>query len=169
MQSSTNQTFNATISANTNVQKSSIQPWLVIILLIAIPPLAFYAMFKDKYYHFWFLVTLWIYATISLISSFALRFFTFPQLATTYKELNIRFPDGAVYIILLLFIFFSTFEIIYGVIIKTTFKREVGLSKFQLWSLIILLILHILIFGFGTSYVITNILSPLYNLTSIPR
>ena len=63
--------------------------WLVILLFLVFPPAALFIIFKEKYYHGWLAILLWLYAIPLFLTYLVMRISVIPQLENLYKSLNV--------------------------------------------------------------------------------
>lgn len=125
-------------SNNLTMEKGSfhLPHWIVILLLIFIPPVAWWHMWKNHRYHTWFPYVLWLNAAVMFgFAAYVIVHF-YPLLTTFYDSATYIFAS---HIGLLLF---AIFEIIFGFYLVKMFKNEAMLRRKILAVVIVLLFLN---------------------------
>lgn len=147
----------------TNPQVSKhIPTWVVIVLLIVFPPAALFIIFKEKQYHSWLPVLLWLFAIPYLFIFAIMRIFVTPQLETLYKNLNLPNSISTINVIIVLFMILLFTQTIYGFIISH--KRKL-LGYLSIKLLIIALLFFVIDF-ISPAFILVGIIKPIYTLTS---
>lgn len=141
--------------------------WLVVLLLILFPPAAIYVMGKDKRYHSWFPILLWIYAGVTLSVSLLQLFVLMPKLSTLYQELNApKRPTLLAQNLLVVLIISALAQIVFGFFLRQKVKTIGELPKTLLWIAIIILVIDYLFLPTAQGIALFSMILPLYNLTS---
>lgn len=142
--------------------------WLVILLLVFFSPAAWYFMWKEKRYHSWFPILLWIYGGIILIVSSLQLFVVIPKLSTLYQEFNVpqnprSFSQGFLVVLMI----FALIQIGFGIFLKNKIKATDELPKNLMWITIAIFVLDYLpLVSFSGIGIMISVLLPIYKLTS---
>ncbi|MEN9407893.1 MAG: hypothetical protein RLZZ455_1109 [Candidatus Parcubacteria bacterium] len=149
-----------------SVLPGSTPTWIIILLLVFFPPLAWYFMWKEARYHRWFPVLLWLYGIISITLFAIITIFVYPQINKLFESLNIErentwLPYAAGTAVLL-----GICEILFGIFLFKKTQNGTALpNKLLLITLIILFIQWITI-PVWTIITQVSIISPVYMITS---
>jgi len=137
--------------------------WLVILLFLVFPPAALFIIFKEKYYHGWLAILLWLYAIPLFLTYLVMRISVIPQLENLYKSLNVPNSIPVINSIIILFMVFLLAQIIFGIIL---FKKNRLIGYLSKNLLIIALLFFIMDLFVSPGFIIVGIVKPIYNLTS---
>jgi hypothetical protein len=135
--------------------------------LLVFPPLGFFLMYRDSYYHKHFPTLLYLGALTPFLLYLLQFFFVVPQLTAVYRSLGTPVPADS-YTVLILLSLVSLLQIPLG--ITLTKKINSGLPyKNLLLTCIFFLMINFFLAGFAYTEAINSILQPIYNLTDYIR
>jgi len=141
--------------------------WLIVLLLLLFWPAAFYLMYKDKRFHTWFPVLLWIYAIPFLLLSLVYAFFVIPQLNALLVSVNAVHPSlTIIYVIIALVDVVLIIEIIFAFYAKKQIREDTIHANKALLITITLLILNITICYLYSVFLSLSVITPIYSLMS---
>lgn len=103
--------------------------WIIVLLLIFFPPLAWYFMWKEARYHRWFPVILWLYGFLSIVLFSLIVFLIYPQLNKLYESLEIERENAWLPYAAYAAIGLSACELIFGVFLHKKSRNKTALSK----------------------------------------
>jgi hypothetical protein len=140
---------------------------LIIILLLLFWPAAFYLMYKDKRFHTWFPVLLWIYAIPFLLLSLVYAFLIIPQLNALYVSMNVNHPSlTVIYAIIAVVDVVLIIEIIFAFYAKKQIREQTIHANKTLLITITLLIFNSVIAYLNGVFLATSVITPIYSLMS---
>ncbi|HWY79111.1 MAG TPA: hypothetical protein VNW29_02015 [Candidatus Sulfotelmatobacter sp.] len=124
-----------------NQNQTHVPAWIIIILLLInlTTPVALFFMFREKRYHSWFPILLWVCAGFWLLFLAVFGIFVLPQISTLSSSLGIS--STSVYIPFILGVLLVIVQIASGFILKKKLVSGVGLSKKSLWLAVIILVI----------------------------
>jgi len=124
-------------------------------------------MYKDKRFHTWFPVLLWIYAIPFLLLSLVYAFFVIPQLNALYMSMNSVHPSlPLIYTVMVLVDVVLIIEIIFAFYAKKQIREQTKHAKKVLLITITLLILNSAIGYLNSVFLSTSVITPIYSLMS---
>lgn len=143
--------------------QSTVHRWMMLILLLTFPPIAWRYMWKDHRYHSWFLYIL-VLNGLGMLGLFGyFLFFAYPELVKLFRDLHI--PEAStktIFVIHIGFLVLGVFELLLGTYLKFSRKDMQILSKPLIALIIFLLFLNLLALPISQA----AIASGFYNLTS---
>ena len=155
------------ISTGSHQSTSSHQAaWIIILLLIFFPPLAWYFMWREPRYHTWFPVLLLIYSAISLTILSIVFFFVYPQINKLYESLDVVKPNSwSQYAIYALFAL-AVLQILFSFVLFRQLKIHHILKKNYLVATIFFLALYYLSTPIFSVFAQLSAITPIYTLTN---
>ena len=129
------------IQPQPTINKSHVPAWIVIILLLinVTAPIGLFLMYREKRYHSWFPILLWVCAGFWLLFLAVFGIFVLPQISTLSNNLGIS--STSVYVPFTLGVLLVIVQIVSGFILKKKLVSGVGLSKKSLWLAVIILVI----------------------------
>lgn len=152
-------------TAETSTQTPQTPTWLVTLLLLFFPPAAWYFMWKEKRYHFWFPILLWLYGGLTLTVSSVYVFYVLPRILEVFKQLNTQIPSYTP-VLSYLSIIYGLVQLIFGVFLWKRIKSASKMSKNLLIATLGVLIFNLLGAGLFQGMTVMSTITPIYNLTS---
>jgi len=144
--------------------ENAIPKWVIIVLLLIFPPVAFYLMWKEKSYHKWFANLLIFVGSLTSILGIIQILIVTPKLLDLYKEFNTKIsPTHSVAAYLL--IVFGIIEFSFGIYLKNKLKMEHATKKFLATAVGFLLISY-LFGGYLQAQSVLSVITPIYDLTA---
>ena len=139
--------------------------WLVILLLLFFPPLAWYLMWKHERYHSWFPFLVMVYGALMLVVSLVLAVVVVPRLGEVYREFNARFP---VYSVVLSFVGvgLGLAQIAFGWFAWKRVKTRGAPARRLVLGSLVFLIFFYLVAGVFQGLSVLFVVSTLYNFPS---
>ncbi len=137
----------------------TLSTWFLIFLLIIFPPLAWYFLYKDKRYHRWFPILLYIYGALLLVSVGVMQT-SIMQLIGLYNGMGVKVPF-TVYTSVPIGIVFAAVMILFGLFLGMKIRAEKD-NK----GILITVILFFVSFGYAVAAIIYSIIYPIYGLIS---
>lgn len=120
----------------TPVHTHHLPKWLVALLLVTVPPLAWWHMWKNHRYHSWFPYVLWLNAAITFGFAAYVVIHFYPLITKVFHTSTYIFASHIGLLLL------AIFEIIFGFYLIKMFKNEVVLGRKILAIVIILLFIN---------------------------
>jgi hypothetical protein len=152
---------------NPVVQENYTAVWKIILLIVFLPPIAWFLLYKQKHYHSWFSYLLVLRAIPELIFSTAFAFIIIPKLTPFLEQFGTKNnPTFLIYITLALLSLLAVLEIIFAVIIFKQYHQTNTVSKKLRLFAIALLFIDLLAYFFISPATVQSALEPIYSLSS---
>lgn len=145
-----------------NQDQTHVPAWIIIVLLLIniTTPVALFLIFREKRYHSWFPILLWICAGFWLIFLAIFGIFILPQISTLSSNLGIS--STSIYVPFTLGVLLVIVQIVCGFILKKKLASGVVLSKKSLWLAMIILVIGY----YGAAISILVSISQIYKIIS---
>lgn len=147
------------------VQKEKFLPeWIIVMLLLVFPPVAWYIMWRENHYHNWFTSLLLVSGILSLLTFFPMLY-AIPQIATIYQSLNLS-TSGTFIAIVWIYsgIVLSIFELVLAFVIREKVKAQGHASNQLLLFAVLILCVTYLLISVGSIGMGLSIIVPLYKV-----
>lgn len=139
--------------------------WIVVVLLLIFPPLAWYFMWRERRYHSWFPMLVVLYGVLTLVVSLVFTVLVLPKFIDLYRDFGVRFPTNA-WVMSYAGIAYGILQVSFGLYAR---RRLITSAKPVEWLLavsVLLLLLNFLGGGVLQAMMVISVLLPIYNLTS---
>lgn len=153
-----------TLNQQPTISSKTTSKWVMIVLLLFFPPIAFYLMWREKEYHKWFANLLILVGGLTSTLGIIQTLFITPKLLELYKDFNTEIPTTRSLLTYTLIIF-GIIELIFGFYLNNKLKIEL-VTKRLLGLAVSFLLLTYLFGGYLQAKSMLSVITPLYNLTS---
>jgi len=140
--------------------------WLIILLIFFFPPIALYFMKKEREYHNWFPIIVWICSGFILVLIVFYSFFTLPRLMLLLEDFDAPNNSPPSIEIMVVLVIFTLAQVIFGFLLKRKLRANNELSRCFMWTAITIIVLDYLFCLLASRILVISSLFPLYDLTS---